>query len=98
MGIRTASTVSKKTPDEVVLRDIDFSSEMSTSETISSVVSTTVSPAGELAVDSTAISSQVVQLTLSGGEAGSDYSITVQVSTSASQTLEGVGRIVVRTP
>jgi len=58
------------------------------SETISSIVSVTVSPTGELTVDSSALAASNTQIVvwLSSGVAGKIYDVTARFTTSASRT------------
>lgn len=89
-GIKTASEVIYKAPDEVIIRDVDFDNDdLATGETLSSVDSAVVTPADELTVDSSAVSGRLAQLTLSAGTADTLYTILVTVTTSESQELQG---------
>ena len=89
MGIRTAREVITKVPAEVIRRDVDFGDLLFSGESLSTVGSSSVTPSGELAIDSTSISGSTVQVTLSAGVSGKRYKVFLQVTTSASQTLNG---------
>tara|TARA_Y100000310_G_scaffold143540_1_gene142898 strand:- start:36 stop:347 length:312 start_codon:yes stop_codon:yes gene_type:complete len=99
--IRTSTDVRTKTAAEIIIQNIDFVNlGLGTGETVSTVVSTTVSPSGggsDVLVDSTAVSGTKAQLTLSGGVAGTTYKVEAKVTTSGGQTLEGAGIIYVGT-
>lgn len=112
IGIRTDTTsgpnsdgILSKTPDEVVIKTVEFSGLLDTGETVSAVASTTVTrqdgtaiDGSDLTVDSSAASGTKAQLTLSAGRVDIDYNIVVRVTTSNSQTLEGKVRMIVRDP
>jgi len=96
-GVKTANQVFRKTPDEVVKKNFEFSGvDLATGETISSVVSTTVTPTGALTATSPVISGTKVQYTLSAGTLNGDYEVKTMVTTSLGQTLDGCGIIEVR--
>lgn len=78
------------------LYDFNFAtfSELVAGQTISSP-SVVSSPSG-LTVGSPTVSSALVQVRLSGGTAGTDYSVTCSVTTSGSSTLTIVGILKVR--
>lgn len=98
MGIKSAPQVFAKTPNEVVIKDFEFAGdELSTGETLSAVVSVTITPGGSLTSSNHVVSGTRAQVTLSGGTDGVDYDVLAKVTTSLSQTLEGCGRIQVRT-
>jgi hypothetical protein len=82
-----------KQPAESRLYSMDFRHLMTSAETISTIASTTVSPTtlSPLLIASSAISGQKVQLRLTGGLDGTEYKVTVRITTSSSNTLEGEG-------
>ena len=84
-----------KDPADVLDYDIDYGDWIASGDTITTVT-TSVSPAGELAVDSVQISSPEVKIWVSGGEAGSTYTITVTASTTAGRVKEETFRIRVK--
>jgi hypothetical protein len=109
-GIRTDTTsgpnsdgIHQKTPDEVLIKQIDFSGLMESGEAISAVNSVTITRddgetpgASDLTEDSHAFADQAVQVTLSAGVLGVGYYILANVDTDAGQTLDGRVRMVVR--
>ena len=85
-----------KRPNENRLYAFDFTNLLGTSETISTVASVTAdtpSGADALTIGSTSISGANAQVRLSGGTDGYTYTVTCQITTSASNTLEDVGRL-----
>lgn len=84
-----------KQPSESRIYTMDFSANMSSGETLVAVTSFTVSPAG-LTYTSATPSGQVVAMRLSGGTDDVQYKITVVVTTSAGNTLENEGYLLVR--
>lgn len=96
-GIRTAVEVVRKTPEEVVIKNMDFSGvDLATGETVVSIDSTEIDPSGEMVIDQATRQGNLVQVTLSGGLEGRTYEVKVMVTTSEGQELEGVGRVSVR--
>lgn len=95
-GVRTAREVIKKVPAEVIIRNLDFGDLLSSGETVSTVSSSSVTPSGELSINSTSVSGSQVQFTLSAGTAGKRYKVFAEVSTSSSQTLDGAFFVEVR--
>lgn len=90
-GIKTATEIISKTPDEVIIRDIDFDNDdLATGETLSTIDSAVVSPSetGGLSVDSKTVSARLAQLTLSAGIADTLYTILVTVTTNENQELQ----------
>lgn len=95
--IKTDPEVQRKTPDEVVKRTFEFAGEeLATGEVISSISSSGSEPSG-ITVSSPVISGTQVQVTLSGGTAGSVYKLFLKVVTSIGQTLEACGILSVDT-
>lgn len=67
---------------------------MVASETILTIVSVVATPASPvLTVGSSAISGQKVQVRLSGGTDGTTYKVTIKITTSNSNTIEGDGEL-----
>lgn len=85
----------EKQPSESRLYDFDFSSNMSVSETISSVDVLTSTPTG-LTVGSSVVSGQLVQVRLSAGTDGQVYKLTCRITTSLSNILELDGQLRVK--
>lgn len=88
-------TLLTKRPGESRLYDFDFAGVMATGETISTVTGVTATPTG-LTVGATSSSGTIAQVRLSGGTDRTIYELTCTVTTSASNTLELVGRLQVR--
>lgn len=76
-----------KDPSDVLDYDITYEDWITDDDTITTVV-TSVSPAGELAVDSAQVATPDVKIWVSGGVAGSTYEITVTASTTAGRVKE----------
>lgn len=94
MGIKTAPEVQQKAPSEVVIRTMDFSNEMDTGETISSVTITiTPGGVGALTLDSRSYEGQKVTMQFSGGVAGARYEVLCAILTSSGQSIHGVGQM-----
>ena len=85
-----------KQPAENRLYSMEFAPLLAHGETIASVSSVVSSPAGLTAVGAPAVSTTQAQQRFSGGTAGVTYKVTFVVVTSASNTLEGEGNLVVR--
>ena len=92
----------EKHPSEARLYDFDFSAqvEIAAGDTIASVISATatrLNGGGTLTLAATGFSGPRVQVTISGGLDGDDYTVTATVLTTAGRTLVGCGRLEVRT-
>lgn len=74
-----------KDPGERLDYLYDFTELLESAETLTVLNSTVVEPSGEMTVDASAIvaASKKVQVILSGGVAGRDYVVSVNVTTSA---------------
>lgn len=96
MGINTSPDVMSKDPAEERIYDMEFQEKLSGTETIASIDSSSVSPAGGLSIDSLAISGTRVQVRVSGGVAGTNYTVGIWAISSLGQKLEGEGVIEVR--
>ena len=95
MGCKTAPEILHKTANETVVKVFDFANkDLEDGEEISTVISTTISPTG-VTVSATGYDDQEVSLTLTGGTAGTAYTITTKILTTSGQTLEGVGILIV---
>ena len=95
MTIRLAPEIDSKAPGEDRVRNFDFSGLMATGEAIASIDSLSVSPTTTTvltAVDN-GYSGQTAQALISGGESGTQYRVTMTVTTDENQVLIGVGRI-----
>lgn len=95
-GIRVAEGFHEKTPTEVTSFSITFASGLASGEGVSSVISTTVIVDGTagLTIDSTQVVSPLVNVTVSGGVAGSIYFVVVEILTNLGQELEGAVKVV----
>lgn len=82
-----------KDPSDVVVYSFDFTNELATGETLST---RTVTVASGLTNDADAISGNKVNVTLSGGVAGTDYTVLCQATTSTGRTLNVTGIVQVR--
>lgn len=85
----------QKRPSDVLDFDINYEDWLPYTDAITTVV-TAVSPTGELQVDSTQVSGQIVKVWLSGGVSGSSYEVNVTVSTSGGRVKEECFKIRVR--
>ena len=85
----------EKQPAESLLYDMEFVGRMEDGTTITAVDSVTGSPSG-LTIGTASYSGTRAQFRVSGGTAGTKYKITVVVTTSDSNTLEGEGNLFVR--
>jgi len=84
-----------KQPSESRLYTMEFAPNLAAGETVTSVSSCTASPAG-LTLTGAAASGTKATVRISGGTADTTYKVTFVVITSASNTLEGEGYLVVR--
>ena len=97
MGIKLAPEIIRKTPAETIKRDAVFpEADFGTGETISSVATPSVSPAGLTLGGFTHDSNRTVEVACSGGSEDTLYTISFEATTSASQVLEGEVRVLVR--
>ncbi len=94
MSCLTSSELVIKFPAEVRNVSMDFTKALESGVTISSPV-ITVTPS-DVTSSAGSVSDGIVVFTLSGGTAGHNYTVTVQVTTSDSQTLIGSGPLKVR--
>lgn len=96
MAVKLARETLAKTPTEEKYYTMDFSEELETAETVTSVVSWVFTPTGPTAA-TPAISpdGKKVQALVSGGTDGVTYTATVTVETSGGETLQGSGRLMV---
>ena len=83
-----------KNSNESRLYDVNFSARLATGETLSSPTVSS-SPTG-LTVGSPVVSNGIVQFRLSGGTAGTTYTISVVVSTSNGNTLSACVKLLVQ--
>jgi len=72
--------IKQKRPADVLDFDVDYEDWLTDDDTITTVT-TSVSPSGELAVDSVQVSNPEVKVWVSGGENGSTYDIEVTAAT-----------------
>ena len=84
----------EKQPDEVLNIAFDFSGAVNSDTTIS--VNDVVVSSAEIAVANVVVEGQTVKMTLSGGETGQRYKVTVLVDTSDGETIEADGKIKVK--
>lgn len=86
-----------KQPNESRLYSMDFSANLASGETISSITSVTPEPTGPT-ISSEAVSSdgKSANFRIAGGTDGESYKITVIVVTSSSNTLEDEGILLVK--
>ena len=80
--------ITPKDPSDVVSYVMNFSADIASSDTVSSI---TVTPEAGITVDSSAQASGVVSAVLSGGTAGRRYDILYEVTTAAGVTLNATG-------
>lgn len=80
----------KKQPSESRLYTMDFSANLTTSETLASVTSVTADVSG-LTIGTPVLGSRSAQVRISGGTADVVYKVTWIVVTSAGNTLEAEG-------
>ena len=97
MGLKRAPETIRKTPTETIKRDAVFSSEdFGSGETIESISTPTVSPAGLTLGGIAHDNERTVEVSCSGGTANTLYVISFAATTSASQLLEGEVAVLVR--
>lgn len=97
MGVKLAPELLKKTPVEIVQKDFEFDGDdLAAGETIATIVSLVVTPGGGMTASSPVISGTRVQVELAGGVADTRYVVTLVVTTTAGQKLQGDGEIEVR--
>lgn len=84
----------KKQPSESRLYTMDFSANLTTSETLASITSVTADIVG-LSLGVPVLGSRSAQVRISGGTADVMYKITWVVVTSAGNTLEAEGYLLV---
>lgn len=76
---------------------MDFTNLLAANETISSVGTVTQSSSGTaLTLGPTAISGPQVQFRISGGDSGKIYKLTVPITTSLGNDLDGTGYLIVQ--
>lgn len=85
----------QKDPADVLDYDINYQDWLPSGDTITTVT-TDVSPAGELAVDSVQISSPEVKAWVSGGVDGTTYTITVTAATTGGRVKEETFKVRVK--
>lgn len=85
-----------KQPGEDILCTMDFSALLGQGETLSSVTAIASTPSGLTLSGSPTVSGVNAQQRISGGTAGITYKVTFTVLTSAGNTREGDGLVVVR--
>lgn len=88
-----------KQPSEELLFDMDFRKVQPAGVTVASVVSvdqSTVTGTGTVAIGSTAYSGTLAQVWISGGTDDEDYKITITITNSRGETVEGDGLLQVR--
>lgn len=85
----------EKQPNDSLLYDMEFVGRLEDGETITAVSSVTGSPSG-LTIGTASYSGTRAQFRVSSGTSGTLYKITVVVTTSASNTIEGEGNLFVR--
>ena len=86
-----------KQPAESRLYTMDFSQNLASGVTLSSVTSVAASPSGLTLSGAAAVSNDVyAQQQISGGTAGIVYTVTFVVVDSQGNTLEGEGKLQVR--
>ena len=93
MGLEAKQRVEKHSGETLIL-DMDFSAWMLSTDTITNQV-VTHSPVG-LTITDQFVNGQSVRLTVSGGSSGVNYKVSVQIVTSAGETLIGEGILIVR--
>lgn len=92
----------EKQPSESRLFDVDYSGDLLTGDTIATIVSSTITSKNHVAgsvlasLDSSNIGTGVVQLRISGGTDKEQYLVTVIITTTLGDTLEGDGLLNVR--
>lgn len=85
-----------KQPDESFVHTMDFSGLLGPGETLSSVTSIAATPSGLTLVGAASVSGSSAQQVIAGGTAGTTYKVTITVLTSAGNTRQGDGLVVVR--
>lgn len=94
-NVKEAPELIYTTPVEVRIVDFEFDGDdLGSGETLSTIGTPDVSPAGELTAGSETVSGTRAQVTIQGGVAGKRYRVTAEVTTSAGQTLRGSGIVV----
>lgn len=87
--------MAQKQPDEYLDYNVDFTDWMPDGDTIASAAAT-VSPAGELDVDTVSIATPIVKFWAAGGVTGKTYKITVKITTAGGRVKEDEIKIRVR--
>ena len=85
----------EKQPADSLLYDMEFVGRLAEGETLTAVSSVTAAPSG-LTVGTPSYSGTRAQVRLGGGTGGVTYKVTIVVTTSASNTIEGEGNLFVR--
>lgn len=94
MSCLSSAELITKYPSEIRNVNMDFTLILDTGVTISSS-SISISPSDVTSSSGTVVDG-IVYFTLSGGTAGTNYTVTVTITTSDSQTLVGIGSLKVR--
>lgn len=85
-----------KQPGENRLYSMEFAALLAEGETLSNVLSVSISPSGLTTSGSPSYSGTIAQQRLYGGTAGVLYKVTFTVTTSQSNTLQGEGYLQVK--
>lgn len=86
-------TVLIKQPSESRVYAVNFRNLLAAGDSVKTVVSVTTSPAAQLTLGTAVISSPRVKFRVEDGNAGTSYKITVTVTTTSGDTLEGDGEL-----
>ncbi len=85
-----------KQPSESRVFAMDFAAQLADGESLTSVSSVTAAPSGLTISGAATLSGAVASQRIAGGTAGVRYVVTFVVTTSASNTLEGEGYLLVK--
>lgn len=95
MGVRLAPEILSKTPDEILIKHMEFSgADLEGAEEIESILEQTVTPTGEvddLEIDDVTFDGTAVQMEISKGRNHVSYEIHIKVRTSRGQEITGCG-------
>lgn len=87
--------IKQKRPADVLDYDLSYEDWLTDDDTITTVT-TTVSPTGELEVDSVQVANPDVKVWVSGGENGATYDVNVTISTDGGRVKEECFKIRVK--
>ena len=94
MPVKMAPEVLAKTDDEIKFYNFEFADELETGEAITGATAAAV-PSTGITLASATYDGTVAQVKITAGTAGLTYTITMQITTDAGETIQGSGALTV---